>query len=109
MKRYCNVEPILHLLSDKDLLESVNVGAVLQALQHGLYNGEVAPVVHAKRVMKYYAMDLGYFVPKSEVFKVNSMIKNIPFCGNCGERLLVRNQKYCHACGAKMDEKEGNL
>ena len=93
MKRYCNVEPILHLLSDKDLLESVNVGAVLQALQHGLYNGEVAPVVHAHNESDTSFMcsactfaDFGLF--------------------NHGGKY---EPKYCPNCGAKMDEKEGYI
>ena len=89
MKRYCNVEPILHLLSDKDLLESVNVGAVLQALQHGLYNGEVAPVVHAQ-----WTFDKEY-----TRFK----------CSNCGGGMVRNVFAYCPWCGAKMDEKEGNI
>ena len=88
MKRYCNVEPILHLLSDKDLLESVNVGAVLQALQHGLYNGEVAPVVHAHWI----------YCESDDAWE----------CSHCKmhsfQFVLFVRDGYCPACGAKMDE-----
>ena len=95
MKRYCNVEPILHLLSDKDLLESVNVGAVLQALQHGLYNGEVAPVAHAHWEEIVPGGGKLYFR-----------------CSNCSTTFAPSHglvYKYCFYCGAKMDEKEGNI
>lgn len=92
MTKYCNVEPILHLLSDKDLLESVNVGAVLQALQHGLYNGEVAPVAHAH----------WKWMPNYDVI-----------CTKCQYVLPsgspVSDFRFCPYCGSKMDEKEGNL
>ena len=91
MKRYCNVEPILHLLSDKDLLESVNVGAVLQALQHGLYNGEVAPVVHA------YNKSKDSFLCSACTFGDFGLF-------NHGGKYTP---KYCPNCGARMDEKEG--
>ena len=94
MAKYYNVEPLVNLLADKDPLEAVNVGAVLQSLQHGLYNGEVAPVVHAHWIL----------------YDDN---KDIWDCSNCKvhvfANVLFCKGGYCPNCGAKMDEKEGNL
>ena len=100
MARYADIDVLLEHLTASD--EGNFRTAITQWLE--MHQAEdVAPVVHAKKVLRYYAVDLGRYIPKEDVFLVNSMIKNIPFCGNCDEQLIVPCQKYCHNCGAIMD------
>lgn len=97
-----------------NVVVNVDKAELIKALEYdrdqyekGYRDGKEDATTRAPVFRKYYALDLGRYIRKSEISNVNSMIKVIPFCGNCEAQLLTPRQKYCHNCGAKMDEEGG--